>query len=168
MSRLLRCQRRGAATLLGAVLVVLVAACGGDQGPVLGAAQSTGASGGVAVRSASVGEGEKIAAGYLVLVGGDAPDRLLGASSPAASAVSLHRTDPSGAMVATDVLEVPAGAEVPFVPGGDHLMLEGLVAPLLPGESVALDLEFAEAGTLRVEAPVVALVDVLDTYDGGW
>lgn len=160
-----RCPGRPTTALLLVVVVVAIGGCGAAEGPTLG---SAGGTGGVAVRAASVGEGEKIAAGYLVLAGGDVPDRLLGASSPVAAAVSLHRTDASGAMVATDVIEVPAGTDVPFVPGGDHLMLEGLVAPLLPGESVALDLEFAEAGTVRVEAPVIALVDVLDTYDGGW
>jgi hypothetical protein len=92
----------------------------------------------------------------------------VGASSPSAAAVSLHRTDPSGAMVDAAAIDVPAGGEVPFLPGGDHLMLEGLVTPLLPGASVVLDLEFADAGVVQVEAPVIALVDVLDTYDGGW
>jgi len=157
--------RLGALVLLVVGPISLLGGCGTDDGPPLGSADSGG---GVAVRSASVGEGERIAAGYLVLVGGDTPDRLVGASSPAASAVSLHRTDPDGVMVATDAIEVPAGAEVPFLPGGDHLMLEGLAVPLLPGEAVTLDLEFAGAGTLRLEAPVIALVDVLDTYDGGW
>lgn len=156
---------RRTTVLLLVVVAIAVGGCGSAEGPTLGSASGAG---GVSVRAASVGEGEKIAAGYLVLAGGDTSDQLLGASSPVAAAVSLHRTDASGAMVATDVVEVPAGTDVPFVPGGDHLMLEGLAAPLLPGESVALDLEFAEAGTLRVEAPVIALVDVLDTYDGGW
>jgi copper(I)-binding protein len=55
-----------------------------------------------------------------------------------------------------------------LVPGGDHLMLEGLVAPLVPGEAVPLTLRFASGGTVEVTAPVVALVDVLDVYDGGW
>lgn len=160
-----RAPARRTAGLLLLAVAIAVGGCGSAEGPTLGTASGAG---GLAVQAASVGEGERIAAGYLVLVGGDAPDRLLGASSPVAAAVSLHRTDASGAMVATEAIEVPAGTEVPFVPGGDHLMLEGLAAPLLPGESVALDLEFAEAGTLRVEAPVIALVDVLDTYDGGW
>ena len=156
-------QRVGVLLLLAGVVVA--GACGNVDEQALG---SAGGSGGVSVRSASVGEGERIAAGYLVLVGGDSPDRLLGASSPAAASVSLHRTDASGVMQATDAIEVPAGAEVPFLPGGDHLMLEGLAAPLVPGDGVVLDLRFAEAGTLRVEAPVIALVDVLDAYDGGW
>ncbi len=162
--------RPGAAALaVGALLAVgvvgVASGCGSADGPTLGSAEGLG---GVKVRSASVGEGERIAAGYLVLEGGDDPDRLVGASSPAATSVTLHRTDPSGAMVDTDAIDVPAGGEVPFLPGGDHLMLEGLVAPLLPGSSVVVDLEFAGAGVVRVEAPVVALVDVLDTYDGGW
>ena len=161
-------RRIGAALGVIAVAVAVMAtavACGDDPGTALGAA---GVAGGVMVRSASVGEGDRIAAGYLVLVGGETPDRLVGASSPSAGSIQLHRTTDSGAMAPTDAVEVPAGAEVPFVPGGDHLMLEALVSPLLPGDVVALDLEFAGAGTLRVEAPVIALVDVLDAYDGGW
>lgn len=157
--------RRTALALLGVAAVVVAAGCGSTDGPPLGAA---GGNGGVAVRAASVGEGERIAAGYLVLEGGDVPDRLVGASSPSAAAVRLHRTEASGAMVATESVAVPPGGEVAFLPGGDHLMFEGLSEPLTPGRTVAIDLEFAEAGTLRVDAPVVALVDVLDVYDGGW
>lgn len=151
--------------LLAVGVVSVASGCGASDGTTLGSAEG---SGGVGVRSVSVGEGERIAAGYLVLEGGDNPDRLVGASSPSAAAVSLHRTDPSGAMVDAAAIDVPAGGEVPFLPGGDHLMLEGLVTPLLPGASVVLDLEFADAGVVQVEAPVIALVDVLDTYDGGW
>lgn len=160
-----RCAGPGLLALLAVGILAATTGCGSPSGTALGSAEG---SGGVGVRSASVGEGERIAAGYLVLEGGDGPDRLVGASSPSAASVSLHRTDASGAMVDTDAIDLPAGGEVPFLPGGDHLMLEGLVAPLVPGSSVVLDLEFATAGVVRVEAPVVALVDVLDTYDGGW
>lgn len=156
---------RRARVVLAVVVATSLAGCGAASGPSLG---SAGGDGGVSVRAASVGEGEELAAGYLVLVGGDTPDRLVGASSPSATSVNLHRANASGAMAFSAAVDVPAGAEVPFVPGGSHLMLEGLVSPLRPGDVVTLDLEFDEAGTVRVDAPVVALVDVLDVYSGGW
>lgn len=165
MSRLRSAARVAGAVLVAAALVAASSGCGADDSPALGA---SGGDGGLAVRSASVTEGASIAAGYLVVEGGDSSDLLVGVSSPAAAAVSLHRTDASGAMLTAEAIEVPAGTNVTFIPGGDHLMLEGLVAPLLPGDSVPLDLEFAEAGVVRVDAPVVALVDVLDVYGGGW
>lgn len=156
---------RASGVAVATVLLAATAGCAADDGVELGAAA---AADGVAVRSVSVGEGERIAAGYLVVDGGGFADRLVGASSPASSSVSLHRTGASGAMVATEAIEIPAGEEVRFVPGGDHLMLEGLAAPLMPGEVVTLALEFERSGVLQVEAPVIALVDVLDAYDGGW
>lgn len=149
-------------------LLLLAAGCGsGDDGSAVVTA-SVELPGGLSVTDASVGEGERIAAGYMVLAASGAGDRLLAASSPAATRITLHATTAKGAMKAVDGLELSAGEPVALVPGGDHLMLEGLVAPLSPGETVALDLTFEIAGQVQLLVPVVALVDVLDVYSGGW
>ena len=149
-------------------LSVGAAGCGNGNTEVAVVTASAEMPGGLTVTDASVGEGDRIAAGYLVMTAPQPGDMLLAASSPAATRVTLHSTSASGAMKAVDGLELPAGQPVALVPGGDHLMLEGLVAPLVPGASVTLELTFETAGEIQLEVPVVALVDVLDIYDRGW
>lgn len=116
----------------------------------------------------AVSEGSRITAGYLVARYPDGTDTLVGASSPAATRVSLHRGDPDGGMAEVEGFTVSDGEPLRLVPGGDHLMFEGLNEPLLPGDEVSLTLTFANAGEVHLTAPVVALVDVVGRYDGGW
>ena len=49
---------------------------------------------------------------------------------------------------------IPAGAEVAFEPGGLHLMLIGLKAPLVAGKSLPLVLQFRDAGAIKVDFEV--------------
>ncbi|MCT1384646.1 copper chaperone PCu(A)C [Brachybacterium sp. p3-SID1565] len=84
---------------------------------------------------------------------------LLGASTDAADEVELHQTasDGSGGMSMEEKeggFPIPAGGELLLEPGGDHIMLMGLTAPLLPGDEVELVLQF-EGGT---EHPMTATV----------
>jgi hypothetical protein len=92
-------------------------------------------------------------AGYMTLVNRSRlADRLIGASSPVASRVSLHRSlDVGGVMTmrAVPALDVAGGARVSLAPGGLHLMFEGLRRPLLAGQSVPVSLTFARAGRVR-------------------
>ena len=92
-------------------------------------------------------------AGYLTLVNrGRLADRLIGAYSPVAAKVSLHRSLQIGGVMtmrAVSALDVGGGARVSFAPGGLHLMFEGLRRPLLPGQSVPLSLIFTRAGKVR-------------------
>lgn len=145
---------RSALYLVGVLMASLLAACG----------ESGSREGDIEVSHALVTEGDMVAAGYMVL-GVGAQETLLGASSPGAEAVSLHTTE-DGSMTSVDSLELPAGGDLRLQPGGDHLMLEGLVQPLEPGQTVELTLEMEQAGEVVVEAEVVAYVDVLDAYSG--
>jgi copper(I)-binding protein len=58
-----------------------------------------------------------------------------------------------------DAVDLPAGQTVEFKPGGFHLMLMGLKAPLKLGDKFAMTLRFEKAGevviTVHVE-PVAA------------
>jgi copper(I)-binding protein len=100
-------------------------------------------------------------AAYLVIAnpGGQA-DALLSVSTPAASAVEIHQTstDMNGmtGMAAIPRLEVPAGGTVQLAPGGFHLMVTGLKAPLTAGGTIELDLVFEHAGRVVVQADVRA------------
>ncbi len=93
---------------------------------------------------------------------GDAPDRLLRASTPAAGRVELHdmSMDDKGAMRMREVeggIELPAGAAVRMKPGlGHHLMLMDLKRLLKEGDVVPFTLEFERAGKLEVKGVVDA------------
>jgi hypothetical protein len=98
-------------------------------------------------------------AAYLTIVNhGAEPDRLLGADSVAARMVGIHesRVDSDGMMRMRPVeaVEVPAGGEVRLEPGGLHVMLMGLAAPLVAGDSFPLRLRFERAGEVEIEVAV--------------
>ena len=54
-------------------------------------------------------------------------------------------------------LEIPAGGSVMLAPGGFHLMMTGLKAPLKQGTSVPVTLVFEKAGKVDVELAVEAM-----------
>ncbi len=102
--------------------------------------------------------GARTAAAYLTIANTGAADRLLGGTTPAARTVEVHtHVDERGLqrMVRLAELGLPAGETVRLTPGGLHLMLVDVAAPLAAGASVTLSLSFAAAGTLEIEVPVV-------------
>ena len=102
--------------------------------------------------------GAVTAAAYLTIASAGAADRLVGATTPAADTVEIHTTASavgSQRMMRVAELALPAGGRVRLEPGGQHLMLIDLKAPMVPGTKVALSLRFAEAGTVEVDVPVV-------------
>ena len=104
--------------------------------------------------------GQPGGAGYLSLDNrGPAADRLLSARAAVAERVELHEMWMEGdvmRMRQRDAIAVPAGAKVEFRPGGAHLMLIGLKAPLKTGEKFPLVLTFEKAGTVEVVVNVEA------------
>jgi periplasmic copper chaperone A len=98
---------------------------------------------------------------FFVLHNGDAvPHTLVRVESAAAERVQLHTHVQSGGrltMKQVAEVEVPVGGEVVFAPGGLHVMLLGLRAPLRAGETVAFDLVFEGGCKVSVRAPVRAL-----------
>ncbi|WP_173978624.1 copper chaperone PCu(A)C [Magnetospirillum sp. UT-4] len=88
---------------------------------------------------------------------GEAPDRLVGADSPVAKTAELHAHVRNGevlSMVALADVEIRPGQTVEFAPGGLHVMLMGLSAPLKAGSVFPLTLRFAKAGAVTVEVAV--------------
>jgi periplasmic copper chaperone A len=99
-------------------------------------------------------------AAYLVVHNrGDADDAIVGASSPVAGAVELHRSsmDDEGMMSMSPVSEipVPAHGDAVLEPGGYHIMLIDLVEPLVGDAEFELTLEFARAEAQTVTVPVM-------------
>jgi len=89
---------------------------------------------------------------------------LVAASSPAAGIVEIHEMKMDGGvmrMAAVKRVDLPAGKTVELSPGGYHVMLMDLKAPLKEGEQVPVTLTFEDkAGkrfTADVKAPVRAL-----------
>jgi len=99
-------------------------------------------------------------AGFMTLRNrGTQPDRLLSAASPAASTIELHTHVREGdvmRMRPVADIPVPPGETVELRPGGLHLMMIGLTAPLQQGTRVPLTLRFERAGEVRVELAVEA------------
>ena len=58
-------------------------------------------------------------------------------------------------MVRVDGLEVPAGGRATLRPGSQHVMLMGLVQPLMRGQSFPLWLTFEKAGTVTVKVVIM-------------
>lgn len=90
---------------------------------------------------------------------GSTTDVLLGAETPVARTVEIHRTTLEGdvmRMLEVGPVEIPGGEEVVFEPGGLHLMLKGLRHSLSPGDSILLILAFRDGGGVEVMLPVRA------------
>ena len=167
------------ASIAGTLLVLVLAGVRGT--PVDRAADTASpavmASGGMTMPSAAAGilaEGAWIRAtmdtatpggAYLTLTNTSAADdALVSVTSPAAATVELHETmaGDSGMMGMRPVgrLDLPAGAVVTLEPGGYHLMLIGLVAPLAEGATVDLVFTFEHAPVQTVTAQVVSATGV--------
>ena len=53
-----------------------------------------------------------------------------------------------------DAIALPAGKAVTLEPGGYHIMLEDLVAPLEVGKEITVTLTFDTAGTREITVPI--------------
>lgn len=104
--------------------------------------------------------GAKVAAGYLEIQNsGNKPDRVIGASTPAAERVEFHVQVRDGdvlKMREVKSFEVPARQRLTLRPGGSHLMLVGPRKPYVSGERIPLTLRFERAGELSIELEVQA------------
>lgn len=106
--------------------------------------------------------GATVGAGYMTIRNGDAaPTRLTTATSDASERVEVHTMSmENGVMSMRPVdggLEIPAGGAVELKPGGLHLMLIGLKAPLTEGASVPVTLVFESGARVDVALAVRAM-----------
>jgi copper(I)-binding protein len=89
--------------------------------------------------------------------------RLVGVASPAAGVAEVHEMKLDGdvmRMRPVPLLELPAGKAVELKPGGYHVMLLDLKAPLAKDSTVPLTLTFKDAkgaqSTLELSVPVAS------------
>ena len=107
-------------------------------------------------------QGQKATGAFMRLTAKDGA-RLVRAESPAAGVVEVHEMKMEGnvmKMRALPGLDLPAGQAVELKPGGYHVMLMDLKAPLAKGSSVPMTLVFQDAKGVQsqqqVQVPVAA------------
>jgi hypothetical protein len=103
--------------------------------------------------------GAKVGGGFLTIENkGATPDKLIGGSSPAAGKVEVHETAMNNGVATMrpvkDGLSIPPAQSVTLAPGGYHLMLMQLKAPLKKGDKVPVTLAFEKAGEVKVTLDV--------------
>lgn len=84
-------------------------------------------------------------------------DRLIGVQTPRAEKAELHTHVHKGevmSMERIESVELAAGGEVAFKPGGNHVMLFKLKEPLVAGEHFPLTLIFENAGEMMVDVNI--------------
>jgi copper(I)-binding protein len=88
---------------------------------------------------------------------GPGADRLLSISTPAAAGASLHSTSMTGGIMrmrSAGPQTIAANQKLQMKPGGIHVMLTGLKAPLKAGQRLPLTLKFERAGLVRTSVPI--------------
>ncbi|MHA3026624.1 copper chaperone PCu(A)C [Chromohalobacter israelensis] len=104
--------------------------------------------------------GDLPAAGYFTLTNtSEKGVTLTGADSPAFGNVTMHRTvnqDGITSMQPVAQLELAAGEQIEFTPGGYHLMLMKRTRPLVVGDDIEVNLHFAGEQRQRVTFRAVA------------
>jgi copper(I)-binding protein len=158
---------------------LLLSACGSDSSDSSETSAAT-AEAGITVDGAWARTSPMMAsagAAYMTLTS-SVDDRLTGVAVDAgiAATVELHETvmaggmtgdttgDTSGSMPVTteptmmmqpvDGIDLPAGTAVELKPGGYHIMLLDLVAPLEMGQTFTITLTFEQAGSVEVPVTV--------------
>lgn len=108
-----------------------------------------------------------VSGGFMVIKNtGTETDRLVGGSATFSTGFQVHEMKMDGdVMMMRPVeggLEIPAGDQVEFKPGGYHIMFTGLSGQLKPGEKRKARLVFEKAGEIEVEFDVEDMKRGLD------
>lgn len=155
-------SRRGLAALLGAALLLSGAAWAQNTAPAATPVSVEGAWARATV------QGQKSSGAFMKLTARGTALRLVGVSTPVAGVAEIHEMKMDGdvmKMRALDGLDLPAGQPVELKPGGYHVMLMDLKAPLAQGASVPLTLRFKDAK--GADSQAVVQVPVATSAPGG-
>lgn len=109
---------------------------------------------------ASLGQAPNSAAYMTLMSHGDAADKLIAVSTPAADRAELHNhimEDGIAKMRPVEAIELVPGEPFVLEPGGFHVMLKGLKGKLDEGENLPLTLTFEKAGEVTLDVPVLGL-----------
>jgi len=106
---------------------------------------------------ASIGQGKNAVAYLTVINHGKTADRMLAVTTPVARKAGLHTHLMEGGMMKmrpVAAIEIKGGASMVLKPGGLHVMLMGLKAPLKAGATFPMTFTFEQAGSIEVEVHV--------------
>ena len=145
-----------AAVLL--LLLLLLAACGGSETEPASACDAIVVSDGF-VR---VPPGDSTAFYATIRNTGKTDITLDGVSSDFAADHALHESVMEGGLMKMRPIEggriaLPAGGEITFAPGGQHVMIMGIERPLEVGDTVSITLHFSGGCLETVDVPVKAI-----------
>ncbi len=101
--------------------------------------------------------GAKTGAAYAAFMNDGATDKLVSASADVSKAVQLHTHLMDGnvmRMRQVESIELNSGTTTRLEPGGLHIMLIDLDAPLVEGETFPMTLTFERAGKITVDFTV--------------
>lgn len=166
-----RIIRRPAAVIaLGAAAALALAGCA-TATPEQGAKPAAGQS--VTITDAWVkaaDEGMSAAFGDLANTG-DSDVTLVSVTSTASTSMQLHETvdNGSGSMVMQEKeggFTIPAGGALTLEPGGNHLMLMDLTAPIVAGDEIEFTLTFSDGSDYTFTAPAKDYSGANETYTG--
>jgi copper(I)-binding protein len=105
----------------------------------------------------------EVAAVYMTLQSVGLEDTLVSVRASVGSMWQIHETIEEGGSGRMQEVEggllIASGDHVHMQPGGYHVMLMGLTAPLEPGDEFDLELTFASGETASIAVPVRALDD---------
>ena len=152
-----------ATAVASAVVVALLGAGGLAVGRTSAGSTSAAAPGSVSVVDAYVRAPvppTQVAAGYFTVYNTTSkPDRLLSVQTGAGGTAVLHVVTAGGAMATMSAggVEIPAHGHFTLSTGKSHLMIGDLFGRVVAGQTVDMTVEFQNAGTVNVVAPVIAV-----------
>ncbi|MCM3500281.1 copper chaperone PCu(A)C [Microbacterium sp. P26] len=102
----------------------------------------------------------------------DADVTVVSATTEASPMLELHETveNENGEMVMRQIeggFVIPSHGSLMLEPGGNHIMLMDLAAPLAAGDEVTFTLTFSDDSTYEFTAPVKDYSGANETYEGG-
>ena len=111
--------------------------------------------------------GAKVAGCYVTLTSG-ADDTLTHVTTDAATMPQIHEMKHEDGMMKMaelkDGLALPAGKPAELKPHGNHLMLMGLKAPLVEGQTIKITLNFATAPAQTIDFAIIT-PEVVDSEE---
>lgn len=122
------------------------------------------------LRIAEVSQAGDSVAVYLTITNpGEEDAKLVGVTSAVAGKAVLHttKTDASGkkTMEIVDSITVPAGGRASLEPGGPHIMLEDIKAPLGEIDAIEIFLKFENARNAIVTVPLKDLANEKNPFE---
>ena len=100
------------------------------------------------------------AAAYVSFKNKGAADRLVMVTTQQAAMAHIHESktvDGVMSMEMVDAVEIGAGGTFEMKPGGFHIMLMGLKAPLVKGGTLKMEMTFERNGKMSIEMPVAGV-----------